>query len=171
MSTVQFLFVGFGEVNIKRLTLVDERSTVGSHLNDDTLRDLPDSLVQKLDVIGNTINVLYLIKQCTQFINFGCNLLSSNVGYLWWCIHNWLNGYAGRFKQLDKAAFKTRIVPHHCLFILHITLYSFKRSCLINTFSKLFSLIFLFLYLSFNTRKIQPLRHGFHPVVIILQST
>ena len=60
MSAVKFLFVRFGKVDVERLTLVDVRTTISGHLDDDALRDLPDRLVQSLYVIGDAVNVLHI---------------------------------------------------------------------------------------------------------------
>lgn len=54
----QFTIVGFGNVNVERLTLVNVGSAFGSHLDDHLLRDFPHGPVQLLDVVGNAINIL-----------------------------------------------------------------------------------------------------------------
>jgi len=58
VSTVKFLLVRLGKVNIQRLALIDERTTVGGHLDDCLLRYFPHCLVQTLYLIGNAINSL-----------------------------------------------------------------------------------------------------------------
>ena len=47
-----------GQVQVQRLTLVDERATVSRHLENRLLRDLPHSPVEVLDVLRNARNVL-----------------------------------------------------------------------------------------------------------------
>ena len=43
---------------VEGLALIDERPTICRHVNQRTLRDLPDGLVQNLQVIGNLVNLL-----------------------------------------------------------------------------------------------------------------
>lgn len=45
-------------VNVEGLRLIDEGTTVSSHLDDGTLRELPDGLVERLDVIRDVGNLL-----------------------------------------------------------------------------------------------------------------
>ena len=45
-------------VNVQRLRLVNEGTTVSSHLDDGALRDLPDSLVENLDLVRNVRDAL-----------------------------------------------------------------------------------------------------------------
>jgi len=47
----QFPKVGFSNVNVEGLGLINEGSTISCHVNHIPLRNLPDRLVQLLDVI------------------------------------------------------------------------------------------------------------------------
>ena len=49
---------GLAHVNVEGLGLINEGTTVGSHLNNGPLRDFPNGLVEGLDVLGNAGNVL-----------------------------------------------------------------------------------------------------------------
>lgn len=49
---------GVRQVQIQRLTLINERSAVRCHLEDGLLRDLPHRLVEVLDVLRNAGNAL-----------------------------------------------------------------------------------------------------------------
>ena len=54
----QFAKVGLGDVYVEGLALVDECPTVGRHVDQGTLRELPNSLVQLLQIIRDLLNVL-----------------------------------------------------------------------------------------------------------------
>jgi len=54
----EFAVVGFCDVDVERLALIDESSSVGCHLQDGFLGDLPHCLVELLQVIGNLWDVL-----------------------------------------------------------------------------------------------------------------
>ena len=53
----QLAVVGLGDVNVERLTLVDEGTAIGRHLQDDLLRNLPNGLVEGLE-IGRKVQAL-----------------------------------------------------------------------------------------------------------------
>jgi hypothetical protein len=58
MTTYQLTNAGVLQVNVQTLTLADECTTVRGHVNDLLLTDLPDGLVDSLDVVGNSRNLL-----------------------------------------------------------------------------------------------------------------
>ena len=49
---------GLAHVDVEGLGLINEGTTVGSHLDNGTLRNFPDGLVEGLDVLGDARNVL-----------------------------------------------------------------------------------------------------------------
>ena len=57
MHAGELAVVGLGDVHVERLALVDERTAVGRHLQDDLLRNLPDCLVESLEV-GRKVQAL-----------------------------------------------------------------------------------------------------------------
>ena len=59
MHTCQFVIVGLSKENVEGLALVDEGSSVSSHINECLLRDFPDCLVQWLEIIWNLLHVLW----------------------------------------------------------------------------------------------------------------
>lgn len=50
--------IGFSNVNVQRLALVDESASIGGHFNNDPLRDFPNGLVQPLHFSRYGRNVL-----------------------------------------------------------------------------------------------------------------
>ena len=66
MHRSQFPVVWFSNVNIKRLTLINESTTIGCHLNDGALRNLPDGFVQILNVLWDSVDFLLFLKQKTK---------------------------------------------------------------------------------------------------------
>ena len=53
MQRRQLTAVGVGHVHVERLRLVDEGAAVGGHVHEDALLDLPDRLVDLLEVVGD----------------------------------------------------------------------------------------------------------------------
>ena len=58
MHRCQLAIIGFRDVNVKRLALVDECTAIGRHLNDHSLGNFPDGLVQSFELGWDSINVL-----------------------------------------------------------------------------------------------------------------
>jgi len=58
MHAGQFAVVGLCDVDVERLTLVNVWAAVSGQLQDDLLWDLPDCLVEGLQVIWDAVNVL-----------------------------------------------------------------------------------------------------------------
>lgn len=58
MHRSQFAVIGFGNVNVERLALIDERAAIGCHFDDDSLRNFPHRLVQGFQIVRNSIDVL-----------------------------------------------------------------------------------------------------------------
>ena len=61
MHAGDFAELGYGEVYIQALALVDKRPTVGGHVDYLFLRYLPNRFVKVLDVFWNAVNVLQSI--------------------------------------------------------------------------------------------------------------
>ena len=53
MQRGQLAEVGIGHEDVERLALVDVRAAVGSHVDQVALLDLPDRLVQRLELLGD----------------------------------------------------------------------------------------------------------------------
>ena len=58
MHAGEFAVVGFCDVYVERLALVNVCATVGGHLDHGLLGDLPYRLIQALDVLRDIIHVL-----------------------------------------------------------------------------------------------------------------
>ena len=58
MHACQFAKVRFCDVYIEGLALVNVGTSVGSHVDEGTLRDLPDSLVKHLQIIRDLLDLL-----------------------------------------------------------------------------------------------------------------
>lgn len=59
--------VGVGNVDVERLGLVDERATVGGHLEDHLLGDLPYGAVELLEVVWDVGDLLQRIENRNFF--------------------------------------------------------------------------------------------------------
>lgn len=62
----EFAIVGFCNVNVERLALINESSSVCCHLEDSFLGDLPHCLIELLQVIRN---LRYILKGTEEFSN------------------------------------------------------------------------------------------------------
>ena len=51
--------VRFSDVYVETLTLIDVDGAIGRHLDDGLLRDLPDGLVERLEVVGDRRDALH----------------------------------------------------------------------------------------------------------------
>jgi hypothetical protein len=58
MHRREFVHVWLSNVNIQRLRLIDECTSIGSHVDDHFLRDFPNCFVQRFDIIRNGFDVL-----------------------------------------------------------------------------------------------------------------
>ena len=58
MHRREFVHIWLGNVNVQRLRLIDERTSIRCHVDDGFLRNFPDRFVQSFDVIGNAVDVL-----------------------------------------------------------------------------------------------------------------
>ena len=61
MHAGEFAIVGFCDVYVERLALVNIGPSVGGHLDHSLLGDLPHGLVQILDVLRDIIHILRII--------------------------------------------------------------------------------------------------------------
>ncbi|KAK2189785.1 hypothetical protein NP493_97g03028 [Ridgeia piscesae] len=68
MHAGQFAVVGLCDVDVERLTLVNVWAAVSGQLQDDLLWDLPDCLVEGLQVIWDAVNVLTGAVVCDELI-------------------------------------------------------------------------------------------------------
>ena len=58
MHRREFVHIRLGNMNVQRLRLIDERTSIRCHVDDGFLRNFPDRFVQSFDVIGNAVDVL-----------------------------------------------------------------------------------------------------------------
>lgn len=61
MHACQLGEIRFGNVNVERLTLANERTTIGRHFDDRFLRYLPYSPIDLLQIIWNCIDFLQMM--------------------------------------------------------------------------------------------------------------
>ena len=70
MHACQFAKVRFCDVYIEGLALVNVGTSIGSHVDEGTLRDLPDSLVKRLQIIRDLLDLLQWRETRGQSNNF-----------------------------------------------------------------------------------------------------
>ena len=59
MHRREFVHIWLGNMDVQRLRLIDERTSIRCHVDDGFLRNFPHRFVQSFDVIGNTVDVLH----------------------------------------------------------------------------------------------------------------